>query len=1365
MMDVHDRYLRGISDLLQALEPADEDYLTVLTLQGRLAQAISEIRQYGPTDSARAEVARVTTELDRISLDKLRQSFCSLCGIPEEPSAQPKILENLPPRPFFVGRQRELRLLHEYLSPEERVALISVDGIGGIGKTTLVQEIAHQLVEERSFQAVIWATAKRYSLGASGIVEEQPDFTSLNQLLGIIARVLHRPPSEAKPGLIRQALSDIRSLVVVDNFETVQDNKRTFEFLRKLPGNSKALVTNRHRPAAQIRSGELVLPLKGLEKRDAFELLRNAGRTIPPPLSTADESLLETIYERTHGNPLAMEWLVAQIERGQAVQRILQRLGQPKANDLYRFIFEDSCSNLSENAKKALWAIAAIDNPTVESQVCYVAAMSPGEYERVVDELIGTSLVVFDHLIGRYSILDMTREYVIALMGRELEEWSQRAIEWETQVRFDQLDETAQEAFQLLVRSDKPVPLPTLATWLGGIGANVLDHLVTSLREAGLATLDEALQMITLAPQVRDSWQAELAGSGAIAQGTGAVATGHGAMIVVDVAVSGDFVGADKIIIVQSSRIEDYLRYLVQSQTRISLLAIDPSVVEPSRTLHLSDIFVAPYSSQQKLPSLSRETDRESVSILEAIAPDRRVVILGDPGSGKTTFLKYLVGAVARQRLGEAKELPSEITGFPLLVRAIDYASVSPEEMPLPFGEFLARHLASLGFSDLIDYVKGQLAAGECIILIDGLDELASERQRRRIVTQIEDFSLQYPSNRIIITSRIVSLQDVSLFSAEWARYVIAPFGEEQIDRFISAWYRWLAKTGMVDVATAEGKAKSLSYALRQHRQLGELAANPLLLTVIATLHTSRGRLPEDRVTLYSETSDLLFARWELTKAPGMSLLERLDIPGLKMSDLQAALAEVAFRIQANGETTIDKSALVKTVAPYLASDWNKAILLADYMSERAGLLVERAVDGYSFVHLTLQEFFAARYLSSQVDYLRVSIQLLNEDFDMWREIYLQSILYLAQSHRTSMALEAIQVLCPPSQWDPHLSEDIDLRKLILAGQAIAEIGLLRIERTEAGKQIVDSVRANLVQLIRSGRLSARERAMAGDILAEVGDPRPGFSSTLVGDLLVPDIAWCEIPAGPFLMGSSEARDANAYDNEKPQHRIELPPYRVGLYPVTNAQYRLFVEGGGYEDSRYWMEEGWVWRKENGIVAPEFWDEPIWNNPNHPVVGISWHEAMAFASWLTVQLEMPVRLPTEAEWEKAARGSDGRIYPWGDAWDPERANAQDTGIGQTSAVGIFPAGASPYGFLDMSGNVWEWTSSLWSIRDNRPDFGYPYDPSDGREDLGTDGKRVIRGGSWASSPAQTRVAYRGMADPRTRNHMIGFRVVVSPVHL
>lgn len=1368
-MDLHDRYLRGAGDLLQAIEQTDPDYLTVLTLQGRLAEAIHEIRQYGPTDSARAQVARVTTELDRICLDRLHQSFSNLCGIPQEPPKGSEVLHNLPPRPFFVGRQREIRLLREYLSHNERVALISIDGIGGMGKTTLALEIAHQLVEERAFRAVIWATAKKRSLSVLNITEEHPDFTSLDELFVIISRVLGRPSSDARLAVVRQVLAESRGLVVVDNFETVRDEK-VFEFLRKIPGNSKALITNRHRPAAQIRSGELVLPLKGMERGDAFQLLRKAGRIIPPPLADADETLLERIYERAYGNPLAMEWFVAQIERGQSVQNVLQRLGQPKANDLYKFIFEDSYSALSEEAKRALWAIAAIDSSVVEDQICYVAELAPGEFERVVDELIGTSLIAFSHLSGRYTILEITREYVVTLMGRELKEWARRAIDWETRVRYERLDETAKKAVQFLARADKAVPIPTLVTWLGGIGSNVLADLIASLRETGLAIYDEALQMVTLDPRVHGAWQAQLAGSGVVAQGEGTVAAAEGALVAGDIAISrGDFVGRDQqVFVVSQYSLDRYLNYLITSRSRLRLLAVDPSVVEMP-PLHLSDIFVPLYATKRRLRVrdegwTAREMGGEEendvpVSMPDAVVAAKRIVILGEPGSGKTTLLDYLVWAVVSRKLGnEVENIPEELDEFPISILARDYASLLSPESEISFVELLLRHLASLGFSDLIEYFKGRLAAGECLILIDGLDEVADEQQRRQMVTRIEDFTLQYPENRVVVTSRVTSLHDVSLFSAQWTTFEIASFTDEQVGFFITAWYRLLARTEPTDAGTAESKAQSLLYALRQHQQLRSLAANPLLLTVIAVLHTYRGALPESRAALYDDVSDLLMRRWERAKIEGALLIDELDVLGLRTSDLQVALAEVAFRIQARRDTVIDEASLLAIIAPYLDSDWNKAMRFVAYVRERAGLLVEWAVGKYSFVHSTLQEFYAARYLASQEGYPRTGIGLLRTDFDLWREIYLLSALYLEQIGQAARAIESIRALCPQDRWE----SESDLRLTILAGQAIAEIGLLRVARTQQGKVLANSVMAELVQLLESGMLSARERALAGGILAEIGDPR--FAFTLAGDILVPDIAWCEIPAGPFLMGSSKGKNHDASDDEKPQHRVELPIYYAGRYPITNMQYHHFIERGGYASPQYWTEQGWAWLQDQRIESPKFWDDPMWNRPNHPIVGVSWYEVVAFTRWLTMHLRnagllpehMMVRLLTEAEWEKAARGSDGRIYPWGDEWDSERANTEEAGIGQTTTVGIYPGGVSPYGCSDMSGNVWEWTSSHYRA--------YPYTPEDGREDLHSGEEEVVRGGAWAFSSVAARVTSREKMPPDSRSPMIGFRIALCPLH-
>jgi formylglycine-generating enzyme required for sulfatase activity len=184
---------------------------------------------------------------------------------------------------------------------------------------------------------------------------------------------------------------------------------------------------------------------------------------------------------------------------------------------------------------------------------------------------------------------------------------------------------------------------------------------------------------------------------------------------------------------------------------------------------------------------------------------------------------------------------------------------------------------------------------------------------------------------------------------------------------------------------------------------------------------------------------------------------------------------------------------------------------------------------------------------------------------------------------------------------------------------------------------------------------------------------------------------------------------------------------------------------------------------------------------NHPVVNVTWHEAVKYCQWLTERLrEWPgtseplatllcqkgwqVTLPSETEWEKAARGSDGRILPWGDEPDPTRANYDDTGLNTTGAVGCFPSGASPYGGLDMAANVWEWTRSLWGRNWEKPDYRYPDNPHDGWENLEAfdDILRVVRGGAFNDGHRFVRCAYRDWLDPYSRCRDIGFRVVVGP---
>jgi formylglycine-generating enzyme required for sulfatase activity len=231
------------------------------------------------------------------------------------------------------------------------------------------------------------------------------------------------------------------------------------------------------------------------------------------------------------------------------------------------------------------------------------------------------------------------------------------------------------------------------------------------------------------------------------------------------------------------------------------------------------------------------------------------------------------------------------------------------------------------------------------------------------------------------------------------------------------------------------------------------------------------------------------------------------------------------------------------------------------------------------------------------------------------------------------------------------------------------------------------------------------------------------------------------IPAGPFLMGSTDD-DKQAEDNEKPQHTLELPDYFIGKYPVTNAEYQAFVRETGHSPPRHW--DGETYPEEKG---------------DHPVVTVTWWDAMAYCQWLNEKSGKAYRLPTEAEWEKAARGADGRLYPWGNDWDPARLNSQEGGVGYTTSVGQYaPAGDSPYGAADMAGNVWEWTLSLFEP--------YPYDSEDGREDLKGGEVRVLRGGSYYNVQFFARCAARGRLYPGNWHYnlsLLGFRVVVPPI--
>jgi formylglycine-generating enzyme required for sulfatase activity len=555
-------------------------------------------------------------------------------------------------------------------------------------------------------------------------------------------------------------------------------------------------------------------------------------------------------------------------------------------------------------------------------------------------------------------------------------------------------------------------------------------------------------------------------------------------------------------------------------------------------------------------------------------------------------------------------------------------------------------------------------------------------------------------------------------------------------------------------------------------------------------------RLPERRVELYDQYVRTLLSSWNRARGLGRPPVRDLDVvqtmrilaplalwmhqanPGMglvRQGDLERRLEEIyRERGEANPERAVRR-------------------FLGD-VREYAGLLLERGAGQYGFIHLTFEEYLAAvgiaRLGQREIEPI-VGILAEHMGDPAWREVALLTIGYLGiVQQQEEVAGDVVGALLEREPGEPG-------RAVVLAGEAVADAWPGGV--TSACRERVVGA---LVRTMKDGdQVQSPTRAAAGRALAKLGDQRFQEDAWYLPD--EPLLGFVEIPAGPFLMGTRK-EDIPAllerfggqrewYEWETPQHEITLPTYYVAHYPVTVAQFRAFVEADGYREQRYWREAEAAkrWRdgqvKRTGVqivegevkVVEEWGDVPASSGEvsNHPVVDVTWYEALAYCRWLMERLRewkrtpeplaallreqgWVITLPSEAEWEKAARGIDGRQCPWGEEIDPHLANYGDTGIDTTSTVGCFPGGASPYGVEDLSGNVWEWTRSIYEQ--------YPYKPGDRRENLeaGDETLRVLRGGAFYNQAGGVRCAARFRGYPDGRYGYYGFRVIVaSPVHL
>ena len=778
---------------------------------------------------------------------------------------------------------------------------------------------------------------------------------------------------------------------------------------------------------------------------------------------------------------------------------------------------------------------------------------------------------------------------------------------------------------------------------------------------------------------------------------------------------------------------------------------------------------------------LEREKPRR-LTVIQAVSETDapRIVLLGDAGSGKSTFVNHLAYCLAQARLGNKLDWLEKLQGWTfgalLPVRVVlrelmAQTDLTREPNAEVLWDYIRADLDARGHLQYFDALQRYLQQRGGILLLDGLDEVTdADKQREFIKKVIEDFE-RGGLCRVIVTCRPYAYERAEWKLRGFVERSVAPFSPEQIQEFVSAWYHAQRVVFGMAMDDARVKANKLSTAIGNEAYLAELASSPLLLTLMATVHTSKGELPEDRALLYQEVVDLLLDRWQQTKTVGGKAERGLqDYLGVTRTELQETLARVAFQAhQTQGEARpktraradepaaraadIQGALLRRALGELVGKDEIKIAEAVRYIRTRAGLLLEKDQerDLFAFPHRQFQEFLAAAYLCQSPDFVLDVKALIDKDALWWRQVFLLAVGRKRPSDYGT-SLELLNKMLPALPRHRKRGVSKNAARALLCATGAGEIRLgVKAQSDERYRHAPKKFQQWLVAIIDQELLTLPERAEAGRLLSKLGDSRADVN--------------CEIPftvpvaAGEFQMGGD-----GPYDG-KPIHSVTLSDYRIGKYPVTNAQFRSFVEGDGYTNREYWKyDEGWDWKNRNEISKPEYWDDPQWNLDNHPVVGVSWYEADAYCNWLNKRVgtgDWRFRLPTEAEWEKAASWDSAkkskRVYAWGDEYDGQKGNVSASEIGRTSAVGLFSAHPSPYGAMDMTGNVWEWCADYYA------ENYYANSPEENPQGPPSGTGRVLRGAAFGNGAGIARCAYRDGFDPVNRGIFgVGFRVAVPP---
>jgi formylglycine-generating enzyme required for sulfatase activity len=738
------------------------------------------------------------------------------------------------------------------------------------------------------------------------------------------------------------------------------------------------------------------------------------------------------------------------------------------------------------------------------------------------------------------------------------------------------------------------------------------------------------------------------------------------------------------------------------------------------------------------------------MSLYQKIFEFKRVALIGDPGCGKTTTLERLAYELASEASNH------KIGRIPLLARLNSYSGEN-------FNEFLQKAFMNL---TLEEYLPDRV-----VLLLDGLNEM-----KPQWVNSFQQWLEGNPDLRVIITCRKLDyirfklpLQRIDIKSLDVMRiykFLGNYLDKENQDRLFWAlsgsqtqaswdWYKrnivngsfldfWYGKidpapSWFVEQYHLKRVQEKLASSGELPGMLG-VVINPFLLFIVIQLFVRSGVPPTNRGQLFDQFVALLIDQRGRSSAS--------QFPWIGESTLRKGLAILAYNMQLDKKGTAAEESwiisIIKKSMPELAADQ------FIYFAASSGLMIRS--DQLQFTHQLLQEYFAGFVLAEDMQ----------------------------------NGVPATNYWPGPNWWNPTGWEET---AIMLAGVVEnpdefirwltpAQPSLAFRCIKESGSNFSFSVLNNLYDPSKGSRTSPEARAEWGRIIAESGDKRSGIGKVNLDMTLhqasgtqfsseLPDIEWCKIPRGKFQMGG----DLDAW-NAWGGAIINIPyDFWLAKYPVTYAQFECFVESGDYVDNRFWTKAGIEWRADK--TYPRYWDDPKFHIPNHPVVGLTWYDAYAFSNWANEKLlstnyyrsrfdsQLIIRLPTEAEWEKAGRYPDGRKYPWGNIYIPGYANIDETDqyeisgpyyLRRTTAVGIYEHGKNTEtGMYDLSGSNWEWCLSKW-----HKSYSYPEDV-----DHEGDVDRVLRGGSWSNNANLARCATRHHYPPTDNGDRRGFRLCLS----